>query len=146
MVTNSGNLNVDFDQSHWLVTGCPDILQECHWSAHILPFRRQNTFNYIKIHINRETRNSCSSDEWTNCQDSSRSDTRGPEEGKTSQDGLWYILTYQGQGGILVYGVTGTVSKPKIPIFPFTCVPGMTLSRNNNPQRLSHKYKSDNNT
>lgn len=29
---------VDFVGSHSGATGCPGMLQECHWSAHILPF------------------------------------------------------------------------------------------------------------
>lgn len=40
--TNSRNLTVGFDQSHRWVTGCPHTMQECHRSAHILPFWRQN--------------------------------------------------------------------------------------------------------
>lgn len=74
------------------------------------------TFNYIKIHINRD----CSS---SKLPDSSSTDKIGTEQSNMSQDCKWYFLAYQRHGGILVCGITGTVSKPKIPIFPFTLCP-----------------------
>lgn len=124
--TNSRNLTADFDRSHCWVTGCPGKLQECHHiTSHLptfFPSGDKITFNYIKIHINRQARMHLvlflQMDKLPN---SSSIDKRGPS--KMSQDGKWYILAYQGHGGILVCGITGTVSKPKIPIFQFTLRP-----------------------
>ncbi len=74
------------------------------------PSGDKETFNHIKIHINRNTQRPVSFLQTDKRPDSHCSDTRAPQQRKMSQNGRWFIWVTHRHFGLNTYVFIYTVS------------------------------------